>query len=377
MTVNRFHTASLTDAEARRILTDASEVFTTDDGVNDVACPMDFQLQGAVTTFDVGDGSVDSRAEFRAVCDTGGRVHVVNDLNWCGRPSSTVIGCADTPGSCMVVVRNSDPAIEAVLWAHEFGHNQGLSHRDDTGAVMNSIIRTSHRRVSQTECDAYRGTSLRLNESESVQQPDEREQVPMDIKDFVRSRFIHGIPYEQAISYSPDVVPVLLEMLRDPQEEPYRANIIETLGMIGDARAVQPLLDLFSEGSGQLSERDFKVRKAVVLSLGYLLNKTESREAFEFLVQGLNPQFWSRAASWSSPAEMDDKDAQTQLIKMAIWGLALSGRPEAKKALETLQQTPSVGFSEATDRLLTAVAEEAIDSHSVIADQGLLNYHRK
>ena len=46
MTVNRFHTANLTDADARRILTDASEVLTTDDGANDVACAMNFQLQG-------------------------------------------------------------------------------------------------------------------------------------------------------------------------------------------------------------------------------------------------------------------------------------------------------------------------------------------
>lgn len=37
--VNRFHTASLTDEEARQILADASEVLTTDDGVNDVVCP--------------------------------------------------------------------------------------------------------------------------------------------------------------------------------------------------------------------------------------------------------------------------------------------------------------------------------------------------
>ncbi|HEV2763031.1 MAG TPA: hypothetical protein VGV38_08555, partial [Pyrinomonadaceae bacterium] len=73
ITVNRFHTVDLSDADARRILADASELLTTDDGANDVACRVTFRLQGSVTTFDVGDGSVDSEAEYDAVCATGGR----------------------------------------------------------------------------------------------------------------------------------------------------------------------------------------------------------------------------------------------------------------------------------------------------------------
>lgn len=377
MTVNRYHTANLTDADARRILADASEVLTTDDGANDVACPTTFQLQGTVTTFTTGDGSVDSQAEYLAVRATGGRVHVVRDITWCGGPAPAAIGCSDTPGTCMVVMRDSDTAVEAVLWAHEFGHNQDLDDNGIAGNVMNGTIRTTNRNVSQAQCNAYRGVSPGLRAREQRQTPSEREESEMDIKDFVRRRYVHGVPYTRASSYPADVVPVLLEMLRDPREESYRANIVATLGMIGDPRAIQPLFELFSEGGDQLSDQEFKVRKTIVISLGYLLNRTENREALEFLLEGLNPESWSKRAGWDSPEGMSEEHTQSQLTKMAIWGLALSGRPEAREALFSLQQAPLATFSEDTKSLFLEVVREAIDTYSVVAEQGLLGFYQK
>ncbi|MGH7166213.1 MAG: hypothetical protein ACREIS_11890, partial [Nitrospiraceae bacterium] len=58
----------------------------------------------------------------------------------------------------------------------------------------------------------------------------------LPIQDFARQTFIHGVPYEGASRYDGSAVPVLLHMLEDPKEEPYWANIVITLGMIGDER---------------------------------------------------------------------------------------------------------------------------------------------
>jgi len=65
---------------------------------------------------------------------------------------------------------------------------------------------------------------------------------PMDVKEFVRRIFIEGVPYEEARKYGPTDVPTLLKMLADPKEEAYRTNIVVTLGIIGDERAVDPLI---------------------------------------------------------------------------------------------------------------------------------------
>jgi hypothetical protein len=61
----------------------------------------------------------------------------------------------------------------------------------------------------------------------------------MDVRDFVRQVFIHGIPYEEARRYDASAVPVLLAMLRDPAQEDFWANVAVVLGMIGDERAVE------------------------------------------------------------------------------------------------------------------------------------------
>jgi hypothetical protein len=385
ITVSRYQSssgtgASITDADARRILADASTLLSTQDGQGDVACSMNFQLSGTVGTFSVGDGSIDSGTEYLAVCGTPNRVHVVNDINVCGGEATPYgIGCSDTPGDCMIVARDSSAGIEAVLWAHEYGHNRGLNDYAVTNNVMNGWIATTNRRVTQFQCDAYRTSAgeIRKDSHEHERTQDEKEETQMDIKDFVRRRYIHGIPYKQASSFPADVVPLLLDMLQDPKEEQYTANIVLTLGMIGDDRALRPLLDLFMQGSGQLSEQDFKIKKYTLLSLGYLLNKGERREGFELLRQTLDIESLYKIVSWTNPPTISEEDAKSQLTKMAIWGLALSGKPDAKEMFSPVKDAFLQMRGESTDNLLPKVVDEVNEAHSVISSQGLHKYYRK
>ena len=220
--VRRFNTSSLTNADADKILGDATTVLQTNDGAGDVACATAFGRTGDVTAFTEGDGSIDSAAEFNALVALPGHIKIVNQINWCGALIPNVIGCAPVPGNSLAVVRFT-PSLEGILLAHEYGHNKGLNHRnDDPNAVMNGTIGATHLRVNASECTAYQvlpATTVGMAQAGPPQPGASGASPLMDVRDFVRQVFIHGIPYEEARRYDASAVPVLLAMLQDPIEE--------------------------------------------------------------------------------------------------------------------------------------------------------------
>ena len=162
LTVRRHITSSLTDAEADAILLNATTVLKTATVPGDVACCVEFDRGGPVTTFTTGTGSINSGADFSAVIALPGYVKVVNTINWCGGLIPGIIGCAPIPGNSFVVVRVT-PILEGILWAHEYGHTKGLGHRNDTTAVMNPFIGLTEVGVNSAECSAFlAGGSQRL-----------------------------------------------------------------------------------------------------------------------------------------------------------------------------------------------------------------------
>jgi hypothetical protein len=254
--VSRFTSASISNAEADAILASATTVLQTNDGPGDVACPVALSREGDVTVFTAGDGSIDSSAEFDAVIALPGYVMVVNQINWCGALIPNVIGCAPVPGGSLSVVRFT-PSLEGILWAHEFGHTKGLSHRnDDSNAVMNGTIGSTRRRITAGESTAFRTMAAAAVVAATVMPQESETGMPenvkvgvsmpglMDVADFVRQVFIHGLPYEDASRYEQSAVPVLLKMLNDPKEEPYWSNIALVLGIVGDENIVDPLIGL-------------------------------------------------------------------------------------------------------------------------------------
>jgi hypothetical protein len=120
----------LTNQQADTILAAASSALRNNDGPGDVECSATFRRDGNVGTFTQGDGSIDSEREYDAVADGAGDVFVVNAINWCGGPIANAIGCADSDS--MIVVRAGS---EGVVWAHEYGHTQGLNHRNEWPSV--------------------------------------------------------------------------------------------------------------------------------------------------------------------------------------------------------------------------------------------------
>jgi len=214
-----------------------------------------------------------------------------------------------------------------------------------------------------------------------VQSQPDRPAQPSDIRSFVRQIYIEGVPYERAIRFDANTaVPILLSMLADPNEEEYWPNIVITLGMLGDERAVDPLIKFLEQDvpGPQLSRSHYVAKTGVLMALGYLINKSASQEALTYLRDSLKPDVWrQRGLSWMGPFNRDAEARDVQLTKMAILGLALSAHPAAAEALRSFQRPPQTEPERRLQARLSTAVAEALREHRVIATEGLVNYDRR
>lgn len=215
--INRFTSLTLDNARADTILADGVKLLKDKDGADDVSCTIELIRDGDVGTFTAAKGIITTKPDFAAVCATAGRVHVVKEIHWCDARGTNIAGCADEPGTCMAVIRPAD-ALEGILWMHEYGHNQGPTHRTNKFAVMTDVaLASDQKRVNAAECGKYQMTTLVRERGRP--QPQMARRSSMEVRDFVRQFFIHGVPYDQASTFPRKVVPQLLRMLADPKEE--------------------------------------------------------------------------------------------------------------------------------------------------------------
>ncbi|MGH8604892.1 MAG: hypothetical protein ACREXR_19535, partial [Gammaproteobacteria bacterium] len=273
--------AELTEEAADLILASMSDVLRAFDGSDDFDCNVAFCRDGNIGGYAIEDGIIDCEAELNAVLALPQDVKVARGINFCDGFGSFK-GCGRGGGS-FVVARSqlSPPQMLGIVWAHEYGHVRDLGHRDpdnDPEAVMTGMpVTFDSRKVNVRECTAYRlGAS-----ADAVSMPGPATAAATtkpaslaDIRGFVRRLFIHGIPYEETIRYGAQVVPTLLDMLADPKEEQAWPNIVIVLGMLGDERAVIPLISLIEQsGEGEINYVRYEAKKNAILGLGYLVNK--------------------------------------------------------------------------------------------------------
>lgn len=201
-----------------------------------------------------------------------------------------------------------------------------------------------------------------------------------DIKSFVREIYMEGVPYEEATLFDPaDTVPTLLDMLADPNEEQHWPNVVITLGMLGDERAVEPLIQFLEEDADdQLSRAHYIAKTGVVMALGYLINKNDNQIALAYLKDSVKPSVWTeRNTTWVSPYHANADDRDNQLSKMAILGLALSGHPSARDTLQVLQRPAISQADRKFQARVRSVISEALNAHETIRRDGLISYDTK
>lgn len=375
--VDRHSSIDISNNRTDAILASMQSIITVNDGEGDIACDVNFDRNGDVGIFDVGSGFINSEADFLVVNSQPGQIKVVNQINWCGGIAPNIIGCAPVPGVSMVVVRFEESQ-EGILWLHEYGHNKGLGHRNDVDAVMNGVIGPTHKKINQGECDAFKNTAAPA--VAPIQFPRfETLQDTMAINDFVKQRFIRGVPYEEALKYSEKNVPELLLMLTDSSNITYWSNIIVTLGIIGDERAITPLIDLIKgDQEGMLSRDLYNAKTSAIMALGYLINKSGNEEALDFLKDCLDPHNWDESQpTWSSPFQAARPDRNIQLSSVAVLGLTLSGHPGAIEALQALKNPMETEEQKKFQSQISNTLDQAIRECEDISTGGLLEYYRK
>jgi hypothetical protein len=339
LSIGRHAMASLSDAEAGDIIAYGSQVLAQ--------CNAVFQQRGGVATVNT-PSSINSDADMAAACSSkhispeGGlepkgtvrTVRVVNAINWCGTAGASIIGCAYTPGQCMVVVRYTHDQ-EGILWAHEFGHSKGLPHRSDSGdAVMYPSISPSHLAFTGSECSAIRQLGL-YSERSSVQVRVERPVKRMSIEEFVSQVFVHGVPYEEARLYSSSDVSRVLPWLRDSNKMDYGSNIATTVGIVADSNAFSVLESVINaDGADAIPVASYRARFGAIMAMGYVIRGSNDQRARDFLERHSSPSDWSET-KWRAPYQATSAERDADLASAAVLGLSLAADSRALAFLQT------------------------------------------
>ncbi len=379
MVISRHVGVTISEQRADQIFADAHALLLKKDGTDDVSCDVDFRRSGPVSSFD-GIGAINDTSDFAEVCAERGNVHVVREINWCMVPGD-FHGCASTSANCMVVVRDFE-SLEGILWAHEYGHTQGLHHRNNANALMYPALWDTNRRVLAWECDyfPYASPSATPASSPPVDNNSPTPSAPTDIEAFVRHIYIHGVPYELATKYPQEVVPTLLKMLKDPKEARHRANIITTLCIVGrNAGIAGEAIGVFERGEGKLSASEYRAKKAALLGLGYLANSGD-KTALEYLEKSVDSDAWDRRGlKWQSPFDDSPAYRNAQLTTLAVWGLVISGQPEAHQILEFLEAIgKKKGASVLSAHALPpSLIANALQDYEAVRAEGLLSYEKR
>jgi len=140
---------------------------------SDVLCNVKFVPETVSKFSDGFDGQVNSPEEFNSLfvdSQQGGergrigtiptapkvrQVRVVWGISWCDTGTTNIAGCSDQDGY-RVVVTPVSVLRAGQLWAHEVGHTKALTHREDSGAVMQSMITTQSNELNAGECSKFR-----------------------------------------------------------------------------------------------------------------------------------------------------------------------------------------------------------------------------
>ncbi|MDX0457587.1 matrixin family metalloprotease [Sinorhizobium medicae] len=375
--IGRHTTVGMTDADADRIIGDMSSILAQ--------CTSQANRRGAVAVVNT-PGTITSNADLNAACSStflpqeGGfeplgvprRVRIVNAINWCGSIGTSIIGCAPTPGTCLVMVRFTANQ-EGSLWAHEFGHSKGLPHRDVPNALMRPVIAAANRALTKQECASIR--QLGFFELVSNDEPTPLNKIP--ITEFVTQTFAHGVPYAEARQYGSADLDEILPWLTAIDRRPYWSNIISVIGIVADGRSSGILRNhILRPATGSIDIDDYRSRVSAIISLGYVVYGNGDHDAKAFLESRKLPSDWT-GTTWKAPYHARDEERDADLAAAAILGLGLTGDTAAYRSLLTAKDAFASNVKTPLLTSLAAAVDEAIKANQLVREEGMLSYTRQ
>jgi hypothetical protein len=417
-------------SQADTAMAAATGLLQTSDASYDVACPVRLLRQGTQVTYYAISNKIWTDAEVTRALNTPGYVKVVHLINRCGKQTNPgILGCAPQGRPTMIVedLRDNDtpnPALEGVVWAHEFGHTQGLPHRSyvtscptcegglcydicaqfpppPADTLMGPFGSTISRVIDEQECNAFlvpRKEPLApptapcqvcevicYNQCNlgyaSIGGPHEPERRSMEVRDFVRQVYIDALPMADAMRYGPREVPVVAAMLADPRERDHGSMATTVLGAIGNDAAVRALIDfVMTERRGRLRRAEYAAIGSALVALGYAVERTGNERALGFLMDASETGFWERRMGrrWTSAAASTAASRNSDLRNFAIMGLGMSAHEKAWNLLEQRWQDLDQRrkpMPEDERQALMGLLEQSMDDHSRVRRFGLAAYY--
>jgi hypothetical protein len=181
----------------------------------------------------------------------------------------------------------------------------------------------------------------------------------------VQRVYYEGVPFAAARAVDASGSARLAAMLRDPAERTWWPNAALVLGIAGQVGAYEALVAADQAGSsGEVDRTDYKLRTAIPLAMGHLA-RSDPRALSWLIARARDP---AEDPGWSFRA-LRGPPLAAHLRGLAIEGLGLSGRPEARAVLEVIAGEESATRSLApTERV--AHAAEALRLQARIAAEG-------
>jgi hypothetical protein len=326
-----------------------------------------------------GPGVINSQQDFDQVfaAQTKGvprRARVVYQINWCGTVGAGIIGCADTPGLRMAVVRFTG-TLEDVLWGHEFSHTKGNPHRASTTALMNPTICSTCLGLDASEIS-------RLRQLQKIQrglrvEPDRYGRDRVRVDSLILTQYVEGVPFR---SFKQSLVEGdearLNQILSDAQLREFHGNALVALALVPGSGTSSALVSyiLHDSSTDVIGRRN---RAMAVVGLGYSAAEKNDDAAVTFLVEGSRFDRWNRwGTAWRSNDQARDGAQIEALTMTCILALGLSGRPKALTRLKQLQKEVSSRQSGVALRITPAV-EEALRIHVIVEREGLDAYYSR
>lgn len=204
---------------------------------------------------------------------------------------------------------------------------------------------------------------------------------PAEAEALVRAVHFEGLPYDRASRISDAGAARLAELLRDPGAARWHAHALVALGLSGRPAAFPAIAGYLARARAPVdlppSERDalaaatFRAERVVPDAMGHLA-RVDDRALSWLAVAIVRP---TRPRDWPRP--LAGEAGERWLVRRAMTGLALSGRPAARDILRFLRDARPGAAPAALraalsdpDRDLASHLRECLDLHDRIARRG-------
>ncbi len=315
----------------------------------DIETGVTFVRSGAMDTFDVGAAVVTSEDVLTQLFALPFDVKIVNLMvGVCGitdpNDMTVIVGCALSGGTLVITtVADTD------VWAHEWGHVQGLGHRDECARNLMHAFEVNTNAVNEAERTAFltptpvfglartaqNTTSPSMSKSPQFLHRAEDETIESWVDRMVTKRYLSGVPSAYARNLRPQAITHLRQIL-DTAPGYVRCNAIRVLGLAGEAELCPRLITNVLDPVGELSAAEYIEAVESILALGRLIDHDDTGVARDWLIEGTDPAAWQhRNIQWSYAA-MEGKTLYHNLAKLSIMALSLTKDPAAKIRLEAL-----------------------------------------